>query len=317
MDQTETDGLITGLRAGNRRQLAQALSMLEDRRTPNSFLVDRLQPYLSGNAVIGFTGPPGAGKSTLINALTHAWRQRGLKIAIIAVDPSSPVSGGAILGDRIRMTAALNDEGVFVRSLASHGHLGGLSPAAVLMIDAFDVAGYDLVLLETVGTGQNEIDIASIADVGVVIAAPGLGDGIQAMKSGLLEIADTLIVNKSDKPEARETAQQLQAAISLRHSVGRHPEVFLTTATTKHGIADVADHITKLAEEKRAEISPSENRLRRGRYILERLAVERVRTALSETASPSIDALIDSFMSGRIDAPHVLQELFAGKPGVK
>lgn len=317
MDHTEIDGLIAGLHNGNRRQLAQALSMLEDRRTPNSFLVDRLQPYLTGNAVIGFTGPPGAGKSTLINALTDAWRKQGLKIAIIAVDPSSPVSGGAILGDRIRMTAALNDEGVFVRSLASHGHLGGLSPAAVRMIDAFDVAGYDLVLLETVGTGQNEIDIASIADVGVVIAAPGLGDGIQAMKSGLLEIADTLIVNKSDKPDARETAQQLQAAMSLRDGVGRLPEVFLTTATTGHGIADVAAHITKLAKEKRTETSPSENRLRRGRYILERLAVERVRTALSATASPSIDALVDSFMSGRIDARHVLEELFTGKPAVK
>ena len=143
-----------------------------------------MQPYLGHALVVGFTGPPGAGKSTLVNAVIADVRGAGKTVGVIAVDPSSPVSGGAILGDRIRMTAALDDDGVFVRSLASRGYLGGLSPAAVRIIDALDAAGRDLILLETVGTGQSEIDVAEVADVRIVISAPGLGDDIQAMKSG-------------------------------------------------------------------------------------------------------------------------------------
>jgi len=301
--------IIAGMQGGNRRLLADALTLLEDARTPNASLVDAMRGHLIGVPVLGFTGPPGAGKSTLINALTQSWRRLGKRIAVIAVDPSSPVSGGAILGDRIRMTAALNDPGVFVRSLASHGHLGGLSPAAVRLIDAFDIAGYDLVLLETVGTGQNEVDIAAIADVGVVIAAPGLGDGIQAMKSGLLEIADTLIVNKGDRADARETAQQLQAAVSLREGIGRTPEVFVTTATTGEGIESLAEHLLELAAEKQSETEPRDRRLRRGRYVLERLAIEQIRASLSGSTSKKTDDLVEAFLSGRHSTSDVLSGL--------
>ena len=175
-----------------------------------------MQPHLGHALVVGFTGPPGAGKSTLVNAVIAELRGAGKTVGVIAVDPSSPVSGGAILGDRIRMTAALDDDGVFVRSLASRGYLGGLSPAAVRIIDALDAAGRDIILLETVGTGQSEIDVAEVADVRVVISAPGLGDDIQAMKSGLLEIADIMVVNKGDRPGAEQTLQQLMGALSIR-----------------------------------------------------------------------------------------------------
>lgn len=312
---TETAAaLVAQLRGGDRRALAEAITRLEDERAVPGTLVEALRPHLKGTAVIGFTGPPGAGKSTLVNALIKAWRGAGKRVAVIAVDPSSPVSGGAILGDRIRMTAALDDDDVFVRSLASHGHLGGLSPAAARIIDAFDAAGYDRVLLETVGTGQNEIDIAAVADVGVVIAAPGLGDGIQAMKSGLLEIADVLVVNKGDRPDARETAQQLQAAISLRHGSGRRPEVLQTTATTGAGVAALCAHVDGLVEESLGQLDAAARRLRRGRYIVERVAVDAIRKALRDDGDPKMRDLIDAVLAGRCSAREAARQLL-GKDG--
>ncbi|MEM1371852.1 MAG: methylmalonyl Co-A mutase-associated GTPase MeaB, partial [Pseudomonadota bacterium] len=197
--------LARGVSEGRRRLVSQAITILESFSPDAPDLLTALQPRLGHALVLGFTGPPGAGKSTLVNALISTIRDSGKTVAVIAVDPSSPISGGAILGDRIRMTSALDDEGVFVRSLASGGALGGLSPAAVRIIDAFDAAAFDIIILETVGTGQTEMDVAEVADIRVVISAPGLGDGIQAMKSGLLEIADILVVNKADRDGAEDT----------------------------------------------------------------------------------------------------------------
>ena len=305
------ESLVAELRSGDRRALALAITRLEKDRGARGELIEALRPYLTGVAVIGFTGPPGAGKSTLVNALIGAWRAKGKRIAVIAVDPSSPVSGGAILGDRIRMTAALDDDGVFVRSLASHGHLGGLSPASARIIDAFDAADYDLVLLETVGTGQNEIDIAAVADVGVVIVAPGLGDGIQAMKSGLLEIADVVVVNKSDRPDARETAQQLHAAISLRDGIGRTPDVLQTTATTGAGIDALIDQIETLITVTHANADATARRLRRGRYIVERVAIEAMRAAIADETDPRVAELIDAVLAGAVPPMTPARQLLA------
>ncbi len=302
------DGLVTQLVSGDRRALAQAITRLEAGRDGVAGLIDALRPHLRGVAVVGFTGPPGAGKSTLVNALIQAWRARARRVAVIAVDPSSPVSGGAILGDRIRMTAALDDDDVFVRSLASHGHLGGLSPSAARIIDAFDAANYDLVLLETVGTGQNEVDIASVADVGVVIVAPGLGDGIQAMKSGLLEVADVLVVNKSDRPDAGQTAQQMQAAISLREGIGRTPDIVQTTATTGTGVEALSHHIDGLVANRLAHVDGAARRLRRGRYIVERIAIEAIRTALSND-DPRARELIEAVLAGHCSAREAARRL--------
>ncbi len=172
---------------------------------------------------------------------------RAKTVGIIAVDPSSPVSGGAILGDRIRMTATLDDDGVFMRSLASRGHLGGLSPAAVRIIDALDAAGKDVILIETVGTGQSEIDVAEVADVRILVTAPGLGDDIQAMKAGLIEMADVMVVNKADREGAERAVQQLKGALSLRAHDRHKVPVLKTTATSGAGVEALAEAIGGIA----------------------------------------------------------------------
>jgi len=232
---------ISRLLAGERRAIAAAVTELERLSAAAPALLQGLAPHLGKALVVGITGPPGAGKSTLVNALIRHARSLGFKVGVIAVDPSSPISGGAILGDRIRMTAALDDDGVFVRSLASRGYLGGLSPAAVRIIDALDAAGFDLILLETVGTGQSEIDVAEVADLRIVVSAPGLGDDIQAMKSGLLEIADILVVNKGDREGAERTMQQLRGALSIRTGALSKVPLVKTTATTGDGIPELME----------------------------------------------------------------------------
>ena len=255
------------------------------------------QPYLGRALVIGFTGPPGAGKSTLVNALIAHLRASGTTVGVIAVDPSSPISGGAILGDRIRMTAALDDDGVFVRSLASRGYLGGLSPAAVRVIDALDAAGFGVILLETVGTGQSEIDVAEIADVRVVVSAPGLGDDIQAMKSGLLEIADILVVNKGDREGADRTMHQLSGALSIRASGGTEVSVLKTTATTGEGIPALHEAIEK-AGARIAVQGHLSRRRRRARYLIARAAADLVAARIRAGGAASLDALADEVLSG-------------------
>ena len=179
----------------------------------------RICPRVGRATVIGFTGPPGAGKSTLIDAYIAALRTRGHSVAVAAVDPSSPISGGAVLGDRMRMRRHAEDSGVFIRSVASHGHLGGLSESIHRIVDAMDAAGRDFIIIETVGTGQSEVEVVEIADMCVVVNAPNMGDEVQAMKAGILEIADVLVVNKADLPLAQRTTKQLTNMLELRRRI--------------------------------------------------------------------------------------------------
>jgi LAO/AO transport system kinase len=284
------------MRSGERRAIAEAATLLEALRPGARELVTALGDYLGQALVVGFTGPPGAGKSTLVNAVVAELRRRGQTVAVIAVDPSSPVSGGAILGDRVRMTAASGDNGVFVRSLASRGSLGGLSPAAVRVIDALDGAGFDVVLLETVGTGQSEIDVAEIADVRVVIAAPGLGDDIQAMKSGHLEIADIVVVNKADLPGASITRAQLEAALAMR--VGGHGIPVLTTSALQgSGIAELVTAVDRVGKERLAAGVVARRR-RRARYLIARAAADLVARRIKEGGPAVLDALADEVLAG-------------------
>jgi LAO/AO transport system kinase len=301
----DVKALVERMRAGERRATASVITELERLSAAAPALLKALQPYLGRALVVGFTGPPGAGKSTLVNAVIADVRAAGRSVGVIAVDPSSPVSGGAILGDRIRMTAALDDDGVFVRSLASRGYLGGLSPAAVRIIDALDAAGRDLILLETVGTGQSEIDVAEVADIRIVVSAPGLGDDIQAMKSGLLEIADILVVNKGDRPGAEITLQQLIGALSLRAGMGRVP-VLKTTATTGEGVPQLVAAIAEAGRKSQAESAVARRR-RRARYLIARAASDLIAARIRAGGPQALDLLADQVLAGDL-APEAAAE---------
>jgi LAO/AO transport system kinase len=234
--QPPPDPLLARLFARDRAAVAQAITAVENETPSAPAILAAIAGRLGRARIVGFTGAPGAGKSTLVAAYIAELRRRGASVGIVAVDPSSPFSGGAVLGDRVRMTAHAGDQGVFVRSLASRGHLGGLSRTAGRVVDVLDAAGFDQVVIETVGAGQNEIEVAEVADCRIVVCAPGLGDDIQAIKAGILEIADILVVNKADLPQAERTARQFSA---LAHDV----PVIRTVATTGKGVADLADAI--------------------------------------------------------------------------
>jgi LAO/AO transport system kinase len=297
-DDTIAGACIEGIVAGKRLAIARAMSELEAGTASGRAIQGALDQRARGAVVIGITGPPGAGKSTLVNALTRHWRRRGLTVAVVAVDPSSPLSGGAILGDRIRMTAALDDDGVFVRSLASRGHLGGISPAAVQVLDVLDVAGYERIVLETVGTGQSEVDVAEIADVPVVVAAPGLGDDIQAMKSGLLEVAALLVVNKADLPGGEQTLQQLKGAVSIRGGEQAQVAALAVSALNHDGIDELAAAIDDLLAMAAVKCG-RERRIRRARYVIAQAAMATVRQALADMSGRArLDEAARALLSG-------------------
>ncbi len=230
------------LQTGDSAALARALTILETGGPEADGLRRRLHALVGSARVVGFTGPPGVGKSTLVNAYVGELRRRDRSVAVLAVDPSSPLTGGAILGDRTRMGEHTSDSGVFVRSVASRGHLGGLALAVPAMLDALDVAGYDEIVLETVGAGQSEVEISRFADTTVVLNAPGLGDDVQAIKAGILEVADVLVVNKADLPLATQTVEQLESMLHLRAD-DHIPAVVLVSATERTGIAELVDAV--------------------------------------------------------------------------
>jgi LAO/AO transport system kinase len=298
-DLPDIAALVARMRAGERRALSRVVTELERFSAAAPSLLHALEPHLGSALVVGFTGPPGAGKSTLVNAFTARARRAGRSVGIIAVDPSSPISGGAILGDRIRMTATLDDDGVFMRSLASRGHSGGLCPAAVRVIDALDAAGKDLILIETVGTGQSEIDVTEIADVRVLVTAPGLGDDIQAMKAGLIDVVDVVVVNKADSVGADRTAHQLRDALTLARASCEVP-VLKTTAATGEGVDALETAIVEIA--RRAALGARERRRRRARYLIARAAAERLARRLKEGGQGRLDALADAVLSGTVSA---------------
>lgn len=300
--------MLAGLQARDRRSIAQACTLLETLKPGALDLIAALGPRLGRALVIGFTGPPGAGKSTLVNAYIRVLRQQGYSVAVVAVDPSSPVTGGSILGDRVRMTAAAEDDEVFVRALASRGSLGGLSPAAVRIIDALDGAGFDIVLLETVGTGQSEIDVAEVADVRVVIVAPGLGDDIQAMKSGHLEIADVLVVNKGDLPGADITRTQLSATLGMRSGGMSGVPILKTTATSGEGLAELAAKLAEIGTIRMAA-GAQVRRLRRARYLIARAAADLVAERVKAGGVTELEALADAVLAGTL-APRDAAAIF-------
>lgn len=228
--------LVEDVLQGRRRAIARMLTMVENEREGADDALAALFPHTGHGWVVGITGAPGTGKSTLVNALAKALREGGSTVGIIAVDPTSPFSGGAILGDRIRMRDLSGDDGVFIRSMATRGSLGGLAKATRDAIRVLDAAGFDYVLVETVGAGQSEVDIVRTAHTTIVIEAPGLGDDVQAIKAGILEIADVLVVNKADRPGAQHTVRSLRAMIEMGHPAARSQMV------SHHGSLMQVDH---------------------------------------------------------------------------
>jgi LAO/AO transport system ATPase/phenylacetic acid degradation protein PaaD len=236
--------MVTAIEAGNRSAVARAITALENGLPFAPELAASLEERAGRAHVVGITGAPGAGKSTLINALLGELLTRGQRVAVVAIDPSSPRTGGAVLGDRIRMGEFGADERVFIRSVASRGHLGGLSRTTGAVIDLLDVAGFSTVIVETVGAGQSEVEIGSLADTSIVVCPPGLGDDVQATKAGILEIADILVVSKGDLPTASRTVRELTEMLGLRpRPEGWRVPVLAATATTREGVAAIADAI--------------------------------------------------------------------------
>lgn len=240
--------IVTALRACDRGTLGRTISIAENGGEQASQLLQLIKPFICESCVTGLTGPPGSGKSTLLDGLIAEFRRRGLSVAVIAIDPSSPFSGGAVLGDRCRMSRHQSDDKVYIRSLSARGSVGGLSLGIARVIDVLKVSNFDMILLETVGTGQAEVDVMDLVDICVVVCAPNTGDEVQAIKSGILEIADILVVNKTDLSDTNGTLPQLKMAQHLRRNPTRQVPVVPTIATEDKGIEKLADEILKRSQ---------------------------------------------------------------------
>jgi LAO/AO transport system kinase len=317
MTASENSALLQGVLAGEIRAMARMMSYAESTRSEHRDQLARLYSYAGQAHVIGLTGVPGSGKSTLVRSMTLALRASGRSVGIVAVDPSSPFSGGAILGDRVRMADLATDDGVFIRSLATRGSLGGLARAALDTADVLDAAGFDVVLIETVGVGQDEVDIATAAHTVVVVSAPGLGDGIQAIKAGVLEIADMHVVSKSDRPDAHKTVGDLKAMLGLGLT-GRGPSdwkvpVISTSAENGDGIDELVAIIDAHGEHLRAsgELAVRQRKIAEMRVM--KAAEDIVRDRIEIGRDSGLGPLLDQTASREIDpqtaAHRLLREL--------
>jgi len=281
--------------AGDRAALARALTAVENDAAEAAEVLRAAHGRTGRALVVGITGAPGAGKSTLVSAYVRELRTRGQSVGVLAVDPSSPFTGGALLGDRVRMLDHAGDPQVFVRSVAARGHLGGLSRSTARLVDVMDAAGKDTVLVETVGVGQSEIEIANLADVRVVVWAPGAGDEVQAAKAGILEIADVLVVNKADLPQAVQTESALRIAASYLPE-SRRPRVRKTVAVRGDGVAALADDIDACARP--GSRDGADGARRRMAHLLVAAVAELARDRAAAVAPSELEALCDKVLAG-------------------
>jgi LAO/AO transport system kinase len=315
--------LVDAALGGDRRALARILTAVENRTPVAEAALRRLYPLAGKAHLVGITGPPGSGKSTLVSALIGAARDAGRAVAVVAVDPSSPITGGALLGDRVRMQSYATDRDVFIRSMASRGHAGGLASTSTAAAAVLDAAGFDLILIETVGTGQSEVEVAAAADTTVVLEAPEMGDEVQAIKAGLLEVADIVVVNKGDRPGAQRTASQLRAMLVAVGRAGggraapdrprpKEPEVLVTTATTGEGILELLATLDRhRARGRDATDTPA--RLARAEAQVWAILADRLRADLRAPEHRNgTDALLRRVASHELDPFSAADQLLAG-----
>ena len=302
----DLDALVDRARDGSPRAVAQLLSLVEDQSPRLREVAAALAPYTGRARVVGLTGSPGVGKSTTTSALVRALRADGRRVGVLAVDPSSPFSGGALLGDRVRMSEHATDSGVFIRSMATRGHLGGLAAATPQALRVLDAAGCDVVLVETVGVGQSEVEVVALADTTVVLLAPGMGDGVQAAKAGILEVADVFVVNKADRDGADATARELRHMMTMsdRDPSWWKPPVVRTVASRGEGIGKLVGALDDHRDWAVAAGRAQHGALRRARAEIEAIAVGALRAriaqlrgaaALPELAQRVVDGVLDPY----------------------
>jgi LAO/AO transport system kinase len=312
------DDLVARARDGESRAVARLVSMVEDGSTQLREVMVALTPHAGHAQVVGITGSPGVGKSTITNGLVTELRKVDKRVGVLAVDPSSPFSGGALLGDRVRMQDHATDPDVYIRSMASRGHLGGLSWTTPQALRVLDAAGCDVVIVETVGVGQSEVEIAGLADTTVVLMAPGLGDGIQAAKAGILEIGDVYVVNKADRDGAEQVRRELRSTIALgdRPEAGWRPPIVLTVAQSGRGL----DELVRELDRHRAWLEGSgeltRRRTRRAREEIEAIAVASLRDRWENVSGAlrsggDLDGLAEAVVAGEKDPYAAADELVA------
>ena len=297
------DELVTGVLAGDRRALARSISLVEDGEAEGIEIVRRVYPSTGRAASIGVTGPPGVGKSSLVSALVGHTRGLGRSVGVVSVDPSSPFTRGALLGDRIRLADHFLDAEVYIRSMGTRGHLGGLAEATLQALLLVDASGKDVVFLETVGTGQSEVEVIGIADVVLLVLMPGSGDAVQALKAGIMEIPDVIAVNKMDHPAAKTMLQEVRSIVALDPVRERRPAILLTEALRGEGVPELWDAL----EKRRAELDErGELEARRERNLsgeVEALAVARVRRLVREAMreDDGVRALVEGVQRREVD----------------
>lgn len=309
---TNNTSLVDGIAAGNTRAVARAISKVEDVSSDAAQLMKSVFPLTGRGLVIGITGAPGAGKSSLVDKLALHYRRQGERVGIVAVDPSSPFSGGAILGDRIRMQTLGLDKGVFIRSMATRGNLGGLARSTVDAVSILDAAGYSKIIIETVGVGQDEVEVVKAADVCVVVLVPGMGDDIQAIKAGIMEIGDIFVINKADREGVNTTEKELEALLSLASRDDQwEPPIVKTVATESKGVQELASAVEKYQE---FHSQPEVGNLRQkaiARWRILELLRERLvaQTLASAAATEKLDRLASEVASRQRDPYSAVDEL--------
>lgn len=303
--------LVEQVRSGNVRAIARLMSLIEDGSGEATAALRALYPFTGSAYLVGITGPPGSGKSTLADRLTETFRQQGQTVGIVAVDPTSPFTGGAILADRIRMQRHSLDPEVFIRSMATRGQLGGLAPATHAVVDVLDAAGKAIILIETVGVGQDEVEIVKLAHTTLVIMVPGLGDEVQAIKAGILEIGDLFVVNKADREGADRTAAELQMMLGLAGATGWKPPVLKTVAPEGIGIPELVQAIrAHQAYLEESGLKAKKGRERSRAAVLDLLRDRLTRRALERAhGNGSLEAVLDRIARRDLDPYTAVEEI--------